>query len=114
MSGYQRGHVLASLEVELGSGTLPDGTRGLFHPDGLSFGDSIAQSRIVSRAFTVTGVADVTVRRLERLFGPPPAATATSAAPIVLTVEPLEIPQLDGDPARPEGGVLRLNVSGGR
>lgn len=100
--GYQRGHVRAALEDAFG-------TRGFFDPDALTFGDTIAASSIVARALAVSGVADAIVRRFERLFVPTPGDV-----PGALSFGPLEIARLDGDPARPERGVLRLDVRGGR
>jgi hypothetical protein len=104
-SRYQRGHVRAAVEAALGGTTLPDGTLGFFHPDNLGFGQSIAQSSIIARVLAVTGVENVTVRRLERLFAPTP-----DAVPATLPIGPLEIAQLDGDATRPERGVLVLSV----
>jgi hypothetical protein len=106
--GYQRAHVRRALETALGRTTLPDGTLGFFHPDNLSFGRTIAQSSIIARALAVAGVENVTVRRLERFFAP-----TRAGVPATLAIRPLEIAQLDADPARPEHGVLVLNVGRG-
>ncbi|GAC1529499.1 MAG: putative baseplate assembly protein [Vulcanimicrobiaceae bacterium] len=107
-SGYQPGHVRAALEAELGSATTVDGRRGFFHSDALTFGDPVTQSGIVSRALAVTGVRDVSVTKLERLFAPTP-----NDVPRSLAFGRLEIARLDGDLARPERGVLTLDIGGG-
>jgi hypothetical protein len=108
-SGYHRSHIRGALEAALGSATLPDGTRGFFHSDGLAFGASVAQSRIVACVLAVTGVENVTVRRLERLYKPTP-----DAVPAAVSIGPLEIAQLDGDPGAPERGVLVIRFEAGR
>lgn len=107
--GYQRGHVLAALESALGSVVAADGTIGFFHPDNLTFGDSIAQSRIVARVLAVAGVRDVVVTRFERLAIPTP-----NVVPATLAFGSFEIARLDGDAARPERGTLSLDLRGGR
>jgi predicted phage baseplate assembly protein len=56
LPNYLRGHVQAALLAVLGAGVLPDGTLGFFHPDNLTFGVSIAPSRIVALVQSVTGV----------------------------------------------------------
>ncbi|MGW8765206.1 putative baseplate assembly protein [Streptomyces sp. NPDC055815] len=104
------GHVRTAVARVLGTGTLPDGTRGLFHPDELTFGTAVRVSRIVAAVAAVPGVRSVKVTALERLFEP-------SGQPLrdgVLTLGPHEVPRLDGDPARPEHGVLELEIGGGR
>lgn len=107
-SGYQRGHIRAALEAELGSATTLDGRLGFFHPDALTFGDPVSQSGIVARALAVTGVRNVAVIRLERLFAPTP-----DDVPRSLAFGRLEIARLDGDLARPDRGVLSLDIGGG-
>jgi hypothetical protein len=105
-----RGQVRAALLAVLGSGTLPDGSLGLFHPDRLSFGEAIRASRIVAAAEAVAGVESVQVTALQRLFegdgGELDAGT--------LKLRALEIAELDNDPARPENGRLVLELRGGR
>ena len=56
------------------------------------------------------GVRHVEVTRLERLFGPPDDTLDTG----LLRLGALEVAQLDNDPARPENGLLTLDLDGGR
>ncbi len=42
------GHVRAAVAAALGAGVTPDGRRGLFHPDELTFGTPVRVSRIVA------------------------------------------------------------------
>ena len=108
--GYQRGHVLAELRRVLGNRRLPDGARGFFHPDALTFGEPVRVSRLVAVAAAVPGVLSARVTRLRRLFGRDDGELAAG----LLRLGPLEIAQCDNDPDRPENGLLTLVLGGGR
>lgn len=105
-----RADVRAGLLAELGSRTLPDGRRGLFHPDNLSFGQTVYLSPIYAAARRVAGVASVEVTRLHRQ-GHEDARPLDDGG---LALGRLEIPRLDNDPDFPEHGVLRLELRGGK
>lgn len=107
---YLRGHVEADLLKRLGNGVLPDGSKGFFHPDNLSFGNNIAVSMLVAVAQAVQGVLAVEVTTLQR-FGQGPNQELQMG---VLEIGPLEIAQLDNDPSFPEHGILTLTLKGGR
>jgi hypothetical protein len=107
---YLRAHVTAAVRAVLGTGVLPNGSRGLFHPDELTFGSPVRVSRIVAQVAAVPGVSSVGVTRLRRLFGPDAGALASG----VLLFGPLEIPRCDSDPAHPDRGRLILTARGGR
>jgi predicted phage baseplate assembly protein len=108
--GYVAGDVRPAVLAVLGTGTAPDGTLGLFHPDNLTFGTQIRVSVIVAAVAAVPGVLGVAVTTLKRQFAPEAGAIAAG----VLTFAPDEIPQLDNDPAHPDRGVLGLTIGGGR
>ncbi|HEV3164673.1 MAG TPA: putative baseplate assembly protein [Isosphaeraceae bacterium] len=110
LPNYQRGHVKADILDLLSDRVLPDGKLGFFHPDNLTFGDSIAPSRIVALVQGVTGVQNVRLDRLRRLRGGPKSSLVGGLLPI----KPLEIARLDNDPNDPENGVLSLVLRGGR
>jgi len=130
MHRYRRiGHDLAvgtatlvPLDVELSVQVAPDHVAGqvraalltmfagLFAPDQLTFGTPVRVSRLVAAAATVPGVVHVEVTRLRRLFTGPSDALETG----LLAIGPLEVPQLDNDPSRPENGLLTLKLVGGR
>ncbi len=105
-----RDHVAEELRAVLGTAALPDGRKGLFHPDLLTFGDSIYLSRLVATAQAVPGVLNVEVTRLCRLFYPPTKEIEDG----VLPIGPFEVARLDNDPNRPELGKLALTITGGR
>ena len=107
---YFRVHVKSALLDVFSNRVLADGTRGFFHPDNLSFGDSIYLSQLISAAQGVTGVQSVIATRLERLFVGPNHEVENG----VLPMGPLEVPRLDNDPGLPENGRFLLNLRGGR
>jgi hypothetical protein len=108
---YLRGHIKAALLDILSNRMLPNGRRGFFHPDNLSFGVSIALSKLIAAAQAVEGVASVEVTRIQRQFDPPNDEFKYTG---VLSLGPLEVARLDNDPNYPEHGQLVLNIGGGR
>jgi hypothetical protein len=112
LGDYLRAHVRAALRAVLGAGQRPDGAPGLFHPDGMSFGEPVQCSRIIAAAQGVTGVAWVRLVRLRRLDDP--AATDAAASEPTLLLSPFEVARMDDDPAHPEHGRLVITLEGGR
>ena len=108
--GYLRGHVKAAVLAALGNRRLPGGKPAFFHPDSLTFGESIYVSRIVGVVQAIEGVDSVVVTRLERL-GEGPYGEIEEG---LLKLDALEVAQLDGDPNFPEAGTLTLTMGGGR
>jgi hypothetical protein len=106
---YISGHVRSALLDAFSDKVLADGSLGFFHPDNLSFGDSIYVSQLVAAAQSVTGVASVTVTRLQRLYAGPDHELEQG----LLAIGPLEVAQLDNDPEAPERGKLVLALRGG-
>jgi hypothetical protein len=90
--------------------TLAGGRRGIFHPDNLSFGDSIHVSKLVAAAQSIAGVESVAVTRLQRRFAGPEQEIENG----VLPIGPLEVARLDNDPLFPENGRLTLSLRGGQ
>lgn len=109
LPNFLRGHVKAALLDLLGNSVLPDGRKGFFHPDNLTFGTGIALSKLVAIAAAVQGVQNVKVTRLKRLFEKP-----NYVGHEFLPIGPYEIAQLDNDPNFPEHGKLTLKMEGGR
>ncbi len=106
---YFTADVEAALRRVLSNRSLPDGTRGLFHPDNFTFGQPVYLSPIVAAAQAVPGVDDVEVRRFRRLGTPRTDASASG----VLQLAHLEIARLNQDPDFPEHGRLVLDFGGG-
>jgi hypothetical protein len=109
-ASHFRSDVRAGLAEVLGNRTLPDGRRGLFHPDNLSFGQTVYLSPLYAAARQVAGVASVQVTRFQRQGTVDPLPLSQGFMPLAR----LEIPRLDNDPNFPEHGVLRLTLFGGK
>ncbi|GAA0293676.1 putative baseplate assembly protein [Streptomyces turgidiscabies] len=105
--GHQHGQILAELYRVLGTGRLPDGRLGFFHPDALTFGEPVRLSRLVAVAAAVPGVEGVQVTRLRRLFEQDRGEREDG----VLRLGPLEIATCDNDPDRPENGLLAISLT---
>lgn len=107
---YLRGHVKAALLDIFSNRILPDGRRGFFHPDNLTFGQGIALSQIVAQAYSVPGVESVSITKLERLFAGDNQEIEAGFLPIGSS----EIARLDNNPNFPENGKFTLDLRGGR
>ena len=90
--------------------TLADGTRGLFHPDNFSFGQSVFLSPFYAAAQAVPGVESVDITTFQRRGVP----TTKGLDDGRLDMGRLEIPRLDNDPNFQERGAFTLTLSGGR
>ncbi|MBK8048275.1 MAG: putative baseplate assembly protein [Anaerolineales bacterium] len=110
LPGYFRSQVKAALLEVFSNRLLPDGRRGLFHPDNFSFGQPVYLSQIYAAAMEVDGVASVQVTQFERQGRPDPTGIDTGR----LTFDRLEIPRLDNDRNFPERGVFHLVMKGGK
>ena len=109
-AGYFRSDVCAALLQVLSNRDLPDGTRGVFHPDEFSFGQTVYLSPIYAAARGVAGVESLEVTRFQRQ-GQDETRYLNEG---LMSLGRLEIPRLDNDPNFPEHGVLRLTLHGGK
>lgn len=112
-----RADVEQTVSRALGSGVLPDGSRGFFHPDNFTFGQPLYVSRLIAAVEAVPGVDSVTLTRLTRrnLPDPDPERPATQAHLAVGRVDAarLEVIRADSDPSFPENGSVRVQMRGG-
>jgi len=99
-----------ALRQALGSHTLANGQRGLFHPDNFTFGQSVLLGPLYAAVQSVPGVDSVVVRVFQRQG----QASRDSLDTGAVAISPREIARLDDDPNFPERGALRLIVQGGR
>jgi predicted phage baseplate assembly protein len=101
---HRKGAVLGALLDRFSNRVRPDGGRGFFHPDELTFGQGIAVSAITAAAHSVSGVAWASVRSLARIGGKglPPNG--------FLQLEPNEIARLDQNPDVPGRGWLSIDL----
>ncbi len=107
---YYRADVKRELLQILGSGLLPDGRLALFHPDNLSFGQTIYLSRIYAAARQVSGLASVNATCFKRQGSDDMHGLDEG----FLALGRLEVPRLENDANYPEHGVIRINLFGGK
>jgi len=106
---YLQGHVEADLLDLFSNQIMANGMPGFFHPDNLVFGEGIAVSKIISAAQGVSGVQNVSAK-LKR-FGESDDYAISDG---ILSLQPMEVAELDNDPSFPEHGKLTVNMEGGR
>jgi len=114
--GYFRSDVKKTLLNVFSNRDLPDGSRGFFHPDNFTFGQSVYLSQIVAEAMRVPGVQWIdindippAVNRFKRWGQAPHGETAAGR----ITMARLEIARLDNDPNDPENGKIEFFMEGG-
>ncbi len=105
-----RGQVEAALVMALSRYVLPDRSLGFFHPDNFTFGQPVFISRLYAAVEAIAGVEGAEIRVFKRYHRP----TAGEIRRGFIPMGRLEIARLDNDPNRPEHGVLRLNMEGGK
>lgn len=94
----------------LGTGVRADGRQGHFHPDALTFGQSVYLSPIYAAVMAVPGVTAVKATRFRRRG----TTSTTSLKDGVITFGRLEIPQLENSPNFPERGSIEVEMGGGK
>lgn len=108
-AGYFRADVAEEVRDVLSDRVLTDGRRGLFHPDNLTFGQSVYISAVHAAVHSIEGVQSVEVLTFERLREPESSGIDSG----VLPMGRLEIGRLDDDRNFPERGILKLTFGGG-
>lgn len=107
---YFRSHVKAALLEVFSNRLLPEGRRGLFHPDNFAFGQTVYLSPLYAAAQAVAGVDSVEIK----VFGRRGASDAKWLQDGQILLNRLEIVRLNNDPNFPERGVFKLTVTGGK
>jgi len=106
-AGYSHANVHEALLEVFSNRLLPDGQRGLFAPENISFGQPVYLNSLLGAAHAVSGVEMVEIETFQRL-GIPGNGLETGE----LMMDWLELARLDNDPVYPENGVLHLNIRG--
>ncbi|MBI2877059.1 MAG: putative baseplate assembly protein [Candidatus Tectomicrobia bacterium] len=106
--GYFTSHVKAALLERFSNRILPDGQRGVFHPDNFTFGQTVYLSPLYQAAQTLAGVDSVEITKFQRQGIPSQEALDAGK----LELGRLEIARLDNDPNFPERGVFNLILKG--
>jgi predicted phage baseplate assembly protein len=113
---YYRSQVKQDLLKLFSSQDLPDGRRGFFHPDNLTFGQPVYLSQIIALAMSVPGVQWVdtedTPSKPNRFRRWGESAQGEFDAGMI-NLNRLEIARLDNDPSLPENGKLDFFMEGG-
>jgi hypothetical protein len=107
---YFQANVERSLLQVLGSGILPDGTKGLFFPDNFTFGQTVYLSPVYAAARLVPGVTSVTAVA----FQPQGVNTTQYLTAGEIKLGSLQVARLDNDPNFPDHGQLTLVMQGGK
>ncbi|NJP11713.1 MAG: putative baseplate assembly protein [Leptolyngbyaceae cyanobacterium RU_5_1] len=107
---YFRSDVKAALLQVFSNRILPDGRRGVFHPDHFTFGQPVYLSPLYAAAQAVAGVESATITLFQRQGTPDNDALERGW----LELGRLEIARLDNDPNFRERGVLQLRLGGGK
>jgi hypothetical protein len=102
--GYLFEHVEQALLDVLSNRTLPDGRRGVFHPDNFTFGQPVYLSAVYAAAARVAGVDSILITTFQRQGIDSDEALNSGR----LEVGRLEIARLDNDPDFPERGALAV------
>ena len=107
---YFRLDVQKAVGLVLSSQVLPDGTKGLFHPDRFHFGETVYLSPIYAAVRGVAGVKTVTAT----VFQPQGVNTKQYLLAGEIPLGALQVARLDNDPSLPDHGRLTLNLEGGK
>jgi hypothetical protein len=107
---YFRSDVSQALLSLYSADDLPDGGRGVFHPDNFTFGQPVYLSQIYAVAQDVAGVDSYQITTFQRLGQPDDTAILDGK----IRFSPLEVARLDNNPNYPEHGVFGLKLEGGR
>jgi predicted phage baseplate assembly protein len=98
--GYYFSDIKKALMEIFSDTVLPNNQRGFFHPDNLSFGQTIFLSSLIATAQAVEGIDSVVVRKFQRQHANNNDALRSGK----LELGRLEIPRLNNDPNFPERG----------
>ncbi len=107
---YFRSDFHAALLDIFSNRLLPDGRRGVFHPDNFTFGKPVYLSPLYAAAQAVPGVASVHITTFQRQGEPDFKALQEGK----LKLDRLEIARCDNDPNFPEHGIVHITLGGGK
>jgi hypothetical protein len=107
---YFRSDVKNALLQTFSSRLLPDGRRGVFHPDKFTFGQAVYLSPLYAAAEAIDGVASAQITIFQRQG----QASREALDKGKLELGRLEIARLENNPDFPERGVFRVSLEGGK
>lgn len=103
--GVPRHRVRERVLAALRPGT--DERRGWFHPDRLSFAESVELGEVLAVVQRVPGVRSVKAKRFRRLL-----VAHDSDVEARIVMRPIEVARLDADLSRPDHGRLEIKIVG--
>jgi len=106
---YFASDVIKAILSVFNNGFMPDGKPGLFHPDNLTFGQTLYLSTYYAAAQAIPGIRTVKITKFQRQ-GHDSDETINSGK---LVLNRFEIARLDNDPNYKENGVFNLIVNEG-
>jgi predicted phage baseplate assembly protein len=107
---YYREAVKTALLERFSHRVLANGSKGIFHPDSFSLGQTVYLSPFYEAAQNVDGVASVRIARFQRQDDPSDEPREAGK----LELDRLEVARLDNDPNYPERGRFVLKLQGGK
>ena len=107
---YFRSQVRDALLDVFNTRVQSDGTKGVFHPDNFTFGQTVYLSPLYAAAARIPGVQSLTITRFE--VQDQPARSGLLSGKIELGR--LEIAQVENDRSFPKRGVFHLVMEGGK
>ncbi len=110
--GFRRADVETRLRELLSARNLTDNSRGFFHFDNFTFGQSLVLSDVVALVMSVEGMAWAELTRFSRMGASSrDAQDALTAGRLLMA--PREVLRCDSDPNNPEAGRVDLRLGGG-
>ena len=107
---YFQADVVQALMSVLSNRVLPNGQKGVFHPDNFSFGQTVYLSPVYAAARSVAGVQTVVASVFQKQ-GVPTNAYLDSGE---IKLGPTQVARLDNDPSAPDHGQLTIKPEGGK
>ena len=107
---YFASDVKRSLLQIFSTNLLPNGQKGVFHPDNFSFGQTVYLSQIYAVAQAVDGVDSLQITK----FGRQRSESTQALDDGKILLGRREIARCDNDPNFPERGRFKLTMKGGR
>jgi hypothetical protein len=104
--GYLAGDVRRALLEIFSNRILPDGRKGVFHPDQFSFGQPVFLSKLYAAAQNTTGVSSMKITKLRRQGD----VITTVPDSGLFELGRREIARCDNDPNFPERGLLNIVI----
>ena len=105
--GFRSDHITRALLEVFSNRVLPDGRKGVFHPDNFTFGQPVYLSRLYAAAQSVEGVQSVNITQLRRMGD----KLNTVPESGIFEMGRREIARCDNDRNFPDRGTVHINIT---